>query len=245
MKRMVSLVMVLLLVFSASSFASAKSSEEWKVKDQGNGAICLESMTTGEVIVEAFRFDDNGQTISVDLLEYARELNTMQSVQETYAESFEIPNAADPHIVPSLVYTSYSYEETSSARVIGGSVKVTADVVGPASITYGEAIAISDSYSVGITLNATIEKAIQTGASFSWQHSLSTTTNFSVTYNVPSGKTGYVKFTPYFNRTRGTLTKTRRRVDAILDQETYVAEAKCPIKLSNGFPDGTYAIVLK
>ncbi|NBJ90879.1 DUF6060 domain-containing protein [Acutalibacter sp. 1XD8-36] len=243
MKRVVSLVVALLLVFSVCSFASATGSEEWEVNRQEDGTVFLENKLSGETIVEAFRFDDDGQTVPVDLLEYVHELNALDSEQISSAEESDVPAMLERDVTP-MPYTTYSYKESSSSKVSGSAVKVTADVKGPASITYGESITISDSYSAGVTLSSSIKRAIQIGASFTWQRSLSTGTNFSVTYKVPSGKTGYVKFTPYLNKTKGTLTRSTT-MGIIVGTETYDAEGKSPIKLSNGLPDGTYAIVLK
>lgn len=148
-----------------------------------------------------------------------------------------------------VAYRKYilTYNELMHYKVTNGGVsyKITSDVEGPGTLSYGASVNISESYSVGISPSSSIKSVIQSGASFSWIHSTSSNSVFGITYSVPSGKIGYVKFTPYFNETRGDLTEKSYQAGTLVDTKVYTADGTSPIELSTGFADGLYQLILR
>lgn len=59
------------------------SSEDWRVVTEEDGSVYLQNDATDEIIVYAFRIDENGNEQSVDLAEYAHQLNTLPRAPES------------------------------------------------------------------------------------------------------------------------------------------------------------------
>ena len=138
------------------------------------------------------------------------------------------------------------YTESGHSVVNGSAVKVSPDAVGPADITYGTSVSISESFSVsGSATTESIKQAVRAGAGFTWTKSVSTSASFNVKYSVPKGRTGYIKFTPRLNKTVGTYTVKYYLNNRYLTGDSSSVTAYSPIKLSNGHADGTYALVLR
>lgn len=113
--------------------------------------------------------------------------------------------------------------------------KMTPDVRGPATITYGTSLTTTSSISVnfGAEINAFVFKTLALKFGVSYTQSSSTSRNFSSTFNVPSGKTGAVYFTPRL------YTGTCIYVDQNgQGTSTFVTFPKT----INGFTDGVYEL---
>lgn len=212
----------------------------WYLKKLDNGDIVLQNDATGKTIIDAFRFTENGMQVPVDLQVYANELNNAIMQEATLKEI----SAFTPDIVPQGRPSTFAYtfEQSSADKTLGTAVKITADIKGPASVSYGESVTVSDSFGGDISINAKIEDAIEGGASFTWENSLSSSAQFSVTYSIPAGKTGYIQFTPYYNLSTGTIVR-RLYSPSLVKTERFKGWGRSPIKLSTGFADGIYALV--
>ena len=134
----------------------------------------------------------------------------------------------------------YNYASYYTQNQISGTrTKVTADVAGPASITYGVSVTTTAtwSYSFQVGFKNVIINTINVNATVSYSSSASSASSFGITYSVPSGKIGAVYFTPYIMNTYV------RTWDA--DGVYRMANIRYPKRLSTSFNDGLYELVLK
>lgn len=238
MKRLMICLLIITFILPIQAQAAGNvNNEEWVVKRSAD-SIYLQNRITGEKIVEAFVLDSTGHFVNIDLVAYADQLNTMPQVSNgsTYEDI-----VTEPQRRTSI---SYSYDESTAYVGLGSGIKVTADVAGPADLTYGESASISQSFGGEISITSTIKSKIQSGASFNWNTSLQSSAQFSLTISIPSGKTGYVQFRPRYNVTEGTLTQYVT-TDSIVETYKYDVWGQSPIKLATGFADGIYERILR
>lgn len=200
-------------------------------------------------MLKAFRLDASGNQIEIDLIEYAKTLNETTLIptntQEQLIVNDQLNNAN--HFQRTYVFIpfhTYSYTETRNYRTTGSPIKCTADMVGPCDITYGESETVSESFSASITLSGE-KSAIQAGASFGWEHSVQTTSSFSVAYNVPAGKIGYIQFKPYYNVSVGNLTDTFWTSQYTNTKSVRGEYGMSPVRLANGYADGVFELMYK
>lgn len=249
-KRFTSLFLVLSMVLglSAPAFAVDSTTDEWLVKYNETGSVYLESSITGERIVKAVRFDDNGIPYDVDLVAYVQELNSAQIINKQN-DVF----APTPIISPYANVTSERYVESRAYYTVGTKEPVTAMVSGDpngAELTYGESITISDGYAVmgggSLTFTPSVKTNIQAGASFTWTTSAASSSSFSVTYPINPGEKGYVAFQPRLHATTGIYIResinTETGVATTINSATITAYS--PVLLKTGFAAGTYSLVL-
>lgn len=250
-KRFMSLILAFILILSTSSSALAdtNSNELWYVQKDGDNKTYLQNSKTGDKIVEAVSFDDAGNLVPVDLVEYASMLNNQPVINQTSsllkdAQLTDTPLQNSTNSINSTIppVTVREYNETGAFRTTGGVEKCTADVVGPANLTYGNSIGTSDAFNYQFNITAEIKKIIKAGASFTWVDSSTSNTNFSLTYQIPAGKIGYVTFQPYLNYTYGKIREVVFVNNVIISDNSYLANATSPVKLSNGFTDGIFAL---
>ena len=229
---------------STAHAAQNSTTDLWVVKCDTSGNIYLENTQTHEMMTKAFKLDSSGNQIDVDLAEYARNLNKLSVLPSNPQTSIEdvrdIGAIGEPYCV-------YKYAEGSHWKELGKPLKVTPEVRGAATISYGESTTVSNSFGGGISIDINVSRSIKNGASFTWVWSASTSSSFSTTYAIPSGKIGYVQFRPYLNVTQGTLNqKTYLSPSNILAKETnYYVWGRSPVKLANGFADGIYELITR
>lgn len=117
----------------------------WLVKTNANGEIYLENTQTHEMMVEAFEMDDFGDKISIDLIEHADRLN--HPLTHSMPDALDIIDSGDSVTIDRAApYSMYDYTQTTQYTAEGIPEKVTPEVVGPASITSGESITVSESF---------------------------------------------------------------------------------------------------
>lgn len=127
-----------------------------------------------------------------------------------------------------------------SASIINGTrKKVSPDVAGQATITYGESITTTGSITGGLSadIETRIIKAIEIKLNVSVSYSSSSSKSFTTSFTVPDGKIGAVYFTPY-------LTKSNVNYYDVNGNAIYVS-ATLPVKTSAGFTDGLYELVTR
>ncbi|HIT88137.1 MAG TPA: hypothetical protein IAB62_10655 [Candidatus Coprocola pullicola] len=131
------------------------------------------------------------------------------------------------------------FSVSSVKKVTGNAQKLSQDVSGGelgASISIGNSITISESFTVGGTTEA-IKSAVRTNAGFTWSKSL--TRSVTTRHNVPAGKIGYVAFKPYYYEVRGTVNGV-----IVGTPITEKIVARSPIKIGN-ICDGLEYLVYK
>ena len=230
---------------------SSSESGIWVVRTNVDGSKYLENTRTGEKIIEVYGYNKYGRLQKVNLVEYAKELNQTYIQQEqgillsksTPSSLLISDGQTSKSSGISLPTQSYSYKQTQSYKGIGSAQKCTPDVVGPASLSYGQSFSVTNSFGASISLNSGAQRAIKAGATFSWSISLSTASNFGLVYTVPANMTGYVRFRPYYNVTKGTLSITYLQDGKLLGVEKYSVWGQSPIKTASGFADGKYELV--
>lgn len=207
----------------------------------------MENTFTGEKIIDAFQIDSNGEYLYLDLVNYANILNNSPKIKQDKPEQISLKTIQEGEEVSpqSEVNIIFTYRETNTYVGLGSAIKVTPDVVGPTQLSYGESVSISESYGGDISITYAIKQKINAGASFNWNKTTTTASNFGFSYEIPDGKTGYIQFRPRFNVTEGIITETvYSSLGGIIDTYEFNAWGQCGIKLSTGFADGVYERVL-
>jgi hypothetical protein len=245
-------IMTFVLVFSTSSGASAavNSNFKWIVKKDNNKHIYLQNTKTGEKMVDAISLDDSGNPIHLDLKEYAKILNCQQEIKQDTSSTNKVKDLQSIEgTTPSLSRTyqieaTYSYVQSYATTTTGMPSKVTPDIVGPTTVSYGNSVSFSESFSVSVSINGEMKKVIKGGATFTWNSSATTSANFGLSYQIPAGKTGYVSFSPYYNITVGNLTTKLWQDGVCFQTTTTAATGYSPKVLANGIADGIYALMI-
>ncbi len=228
MKRLFTVLMVaLLLVASTVIGVHAEENESTIVEEKDGTSYVLDADGTMHLF-----FDSQGNRVSAyDALERLSLNNTVNTAVQS----------VDPNNMESLrgnptasVYSSNSMNGTRT--------KVTPDWAGPCTITSGVSITTTSAWSVTGGLNISLTNAIKNlvkaaiNANGTYNESSSSTSSFSGTYNVPSGKIGAIYFTPYLTN-----------YGVYYLDEYYnltMLSVKTPKKV-NGFTDGLYELVLR
>lgn len=255
-KSALSIILIFVLLFNTAVSAKNKDStgdSEWTKKIDEKGKPYYLNKNTNESIVQAFKYDENGEFVEV-LLDDA-----FPMIKESFDASKEVQKAeesnkieeekkVDDVSISAYPYTSivWSYAETYSSTNMGAGKKVSPDVLGPTVINYGTSTSVTESFSLSVTTGADVKNAIKAGASFGWTKSASSNASFGAGFSVDAGKIGAVYFAPYYNYTRGTLTKkTYTSTGGLQSVNTYYNQsAKSPVKVGS-FADGLYYLVIK
>ena len=244
-KKIMSIALVILLMFTLCSTAFAAdasdSSAIWVLKRSDSGEEYLYNRVTGEIIIQAFGYNDDGELVELDLKEHLKTKNPAAGIQPTLQPTNSNVIMRDPSYSSSY----YDYRESNYRRMLGNTIKVSADVDGPGSISYLITNTISHSYGGSVSITASILSAIQSGVSFDWNTSLSTSVSAGYSFDVPAGRRGYVQFTPYVDYSIGSLYLVS--VAPFYQEETMVGQVwyTSPVKLANGIADGVYELVLR
>lgn len=217
------------------------------VKSDQSSHVYLKNTETGQSLVRAIRLDQTGKPIDIDLYTYAKQLN--KQVLKQKQRLFNKKNIEEKQslhsskVKPALTFIYYDFEEVRHWSELGTPIKVTPSVVGPASLSYGNSETASQSFNINISASADVTDKIRAGAGFTWNTSASTNTSFGVTFNISSGRTGYVQFRPYQNVTYGTVNELYYQYgDLISKKNLGDAVGTSPIKLQNGFADGVFEL---
>lgn len=92
-------------------------------------------------------------------------------------------------------------------------------------------------------------RLIRADVGASWNSSLSTSSNFGITFApIPNGRTGHVEFEPRFSNytyQQFLVTYNIFTGNVVSRQDLGLISARPPIRLSNGFADGTYRQVIR
>ena len=228
MKRLFTVLMVALLLVASTVIGFHAEENESKIVEEKDGtSYVLDADGTMHLF-----FDSQGNRVSAyDALERLSLNNTVNTAVQS----------VDPNNMESLrgnptasVYSSNSMNGTRT--------KVTPDWAGPCTITSGVSITTTSAWSVTGGLNISLTNAIKNlvkaaiNANGTYNESSSSTSSFSGTYNVPSGKIGAIYFTPYLTN-----------YGVYYLDEYYnltMLSVKTPKKV-NGFTDGLYELVLR
>jgi hypothetical protein len=150
-------------------------------------------------------------------------------------EEFSCPLSQRGESNPTNTYEMATYY---AALQTTGS-KVTPYVAGPATITYGTSVTTTESFSssmaIGGSLKVIIRSKFTATAGLTWNNSSSSSTTFSATFTVDSGKIGAVYFFPLLRYVIGYYYDSYGNPTRI--------DANYPIKLVSGFTDGLYTLI--
>ena len=212
--------------------ADLVNDNEWELVMDAQGDISIYNQSTSEEIVSAWEFDANGVLVEVDLVEHFHFLNASYIDIEESVELDFTAHSFEPFFNPPVYRT---YRETSRSRVIAPPFYVTPEGRGPGKIFAVQA-PVRDSFSVNATV--TFRGLITAGASFNWNSMLNT--SGGAVYDVPAGRVGRIRFTPFLNRTDGVITETVTGVST----KTYNVWGTSPIRLASNAADGRFELVL-
>ncbi len=240
-----------LYTFAADKDNKDNNNELMMKVDKETGKEYIEIASNGGKIYEAFQYDQEGNLVPIELREYIQIVNDGKKVKEKIKDSkneatVELSSDKNPPTQTSpLTYTVSRFIKKGSGRTTGNAVKVTADVQGPGSVSYGLSASISNSFSLATGVSYDITEKIKANAGFTWVNSTSNNTVFGVTYNIPDGKKGYVQFTPYLNMVYGDSYMDTYNTAGILisSKSCGTSYGYSPINLSNGYADGLFALV--
>lgn len=221
--------------------ADSLPSANWSLKTFPSGEKYLYNENTGDTVVKAFCYTQDGEFVELTLQEYLQIKNSVPYVATN--PEHDTNNICEVAAVSSTWY--YDYREARAYVGQGDPCIVSSDVRGPGTIQHTQSATIEHSFGGSATIDGTTKNLIQLGASFDWHTSLASETSNSYTFDVPSGNIGYIQFTPYLNITEGDLYMVSV-LPGIID-ETYMGEAwgASPIKTSGGFAYGIFELMLK
>jgi len=245
MKSLIALPFLLMFfTLTSTSVFAAESSPRFTLlfDDELNLPYVLKN-ESGEKVYCAFEIDSEGNRVDIPLEEYIRLQESSLTVEDEIQETL---NSIDitPRSPDYFVKLRYAGQDGSS-KINGARQKVTADIKGPGSVSVGESITVSESFSG--TYGVALGEEIKYNASFNWVKSLLSAKTFGVTLNVAAGKTGYVGFTPYINKTWGkAYIDTYNMVNQLIKSEySGIVYGYSPKKTSAGYCDGLYELVYK
>lgn len=148
---------------------------------------------------------------------------------------------ADNEITPYDYREWYTFTPNGSYTKTSGKVKkISADFTAPnagGSITKTVSFTISHSFSSNVTTE--IQKSdIQAGCGFTWVKSATASTTY--TAYLDAGETGYLSFTPYYNKISGSL-NLHSNWDGLISTKS--ATGYSVKRTADGEPDGLYKFV--
>ena len=213
--------------------------DEWMLGESNSGKAYAYNPATGEKVIKAWGYNEDGELVELDWVEYLQIKNSADSTspeQDVSTNTQSVPYTAD-------IATAYEYRETMTYMQHGPSHKVTIDIVGPSKIEYVSSVEVSNSFGGEINLTGTIKNMIQLGASFDWHETLSSSTSVGATFVVDPGETAYVRFTPYLDVTVGDLYYITVAAGHYNESNLGEVWGKSPRMLPNGFADGLLELV--
>lgn len=250
MKQMAIALFLMLVLTTAMMPPYANAVGEIGGKTQGSWAFvqdeefgpCLLNVDTGERLLKAFGCDADGAFVEMDLREYLQIKNaaSIKGADTIY----EGGNRDGLNSVFSYSGT-YSYRETHSYIGTGTPVKVSGDLRGPGQISLFNTVTISHFFGGEISLNMQEKLAVQTGASFSWNTTLTSESMNGYEFSVPSNRVGYIQFTPYLHVTEGDLYYIQITPAGTYENFVGTAWGASPVRTGNGFADGCYELILR
>lgn len=220
MKKICSLLMIAMLALSSVTLNSKNVSAE-----EFNNEYVIEIDENGEEVLvsdDGYKhhfFMADGTPIS------AREY--LELMNENNNEENYVSLASDTASPNSVVITG-------KRKITKDYERVTPNYKGPVTITYLESRTFTDSFSYNIsgTVKTKFIAEVSATLGLAWTKSVASTTSVSATYNVPSGKTGYIRFAPIYIRVSAVYYDTR------LNATYFTGET--PEVLGNGFVNGYY-----
>lgn len=228
MKRILKVLMVALLIVASTTISVKAETNNYKIVEENDGtSYVLDADGTMHLF-----FDSQGNRVSaydaLERLSLNDTVNTgMLNIDHNNLESLRGNPTAS-------VYSTNSMNGTRT--------KVTPDWAGPCTITSGVSITTTAGWSITGGLNISLTNPIKEmvmaaiNVNGTYVESSSSTSSFSGTYNVPSGKIGAIYFTPYLTN-----------YGVYYLDEYYnltMLSVKTPKKVS-GFTDGLYELVLR
>lgn len=230
MKKYTRILMSLLISVSLFSLTPSFSS----IKAEEQPAYTIEEINGRDQIVDTFGkthelYYANGEKVP---LEYALSvLNNDALIETNNSVSTRFMPLRSP-IAPDTVSLN------SKSSYYAGRVRVTPYVKGPATITYGQSSTVSESFGGNISISASVKGMIiaQAGAQFgvTWNSTASSSSTFSTSFSIPSGKTGAVYFRAKMIRVSGSYYDSKLKA--------YYVYGDTPAKLGS-FADGIYEAV--
>lgn len=242
-----SIFLVASIILGAEIGLASELSPTEKFKKEYDSAVHQEYLldsNTGEKIYSAFSIDSAGNLVPITLDEYS-EIIEFQNDSVENISSEEPISLNQPILRSPTTWKVYRYSGQKGKSVVNGSrVKVSPDLKGPGTISSGQSVTITHSF--GGSFGTTLGDKIKASATFTWNKSAASSITFSGSFRVPSGKIGYVGFTPYLNKTWGTgYEDTMTQTGVISSRNIGTVYGLSPKKLSSGHADGVYTLVYK
>lgn len=231
---------------SVSLKADKKDKQEnYELKFDENGNQYIYNILDDEKIYEAFKFDKEGNFISKDLSEYKDELNERDKYLKEFNEKFENEKVEEKYLEK---YAEAEFIKTQTiSKVLGESIKISADIIGPGTISTRSQMKINDSFSLSGKIASCIKTKIKQVAPFKWENSLKMgyKNNYEISLQVNEKKLGYLSFTPYFKRVYGDVYNVIYNPAGIKMNRKYagIRFGDSPKVLKEDFCDGIYSII--
>jgi len=171
------------------------------------------------------------------------EVNTLNQLPISEVSTSKLPKLDEDLIVTPMVdyYEWYTFQKTSGpVKYVGARRKVSADFIAPpggGSVSKNVSFSVSETYSAGVTTSGQ-KNVIQANAGFSWSVSASTATTYVV--NLTAGQSGYLGFSPYYDKVSGTL-KTYSNWDGLISSVS--ASGYSVRRTYDGEADGLYQFI--
>lgn len=213
------------------------------------GVLCLSTVAEARALTSENTYtivNENGKQVIVDNEGYFHIYFDNHGNELDAQSALEIISDFNKEIQvysPKAVVYPYQNEMhySSKSNYTGSRIKLTADSVGPCTISYSRGKTVTEEFSSNISGSVTLKNMliaeVQASVGVSWSKSLSVTSTEAVSYNIPSGKTGAIYFTPYYVQYNCTYYNSDGKASSVY--------GRCPKKLGTGFCDGLFEMIYK
>ena len=171
----------------------------------------------------------------VDSIKHLNSLKYRKTIEKNTDSVIELKGLAD-------YYEWYEFiKESGPVKYVGTRRKVSADFEAPpggGSVSKTVSFSIAHTYSINVT-TLSQKLAIQADAGFSWTESAESSTTY--TANLNPGESGYLAFTPYYDKVNGTLNLYSNWDGLISSKQASGYSVKTTY---DGEPDGLYQFIL-
>ena len=229
MKKIIYCILLLSLIFGnpipVNASEDTESKNEYEIVYDENESYIIDSQGT----IHNNFYTASGEKLSIEesLLILQGYDNSIYNNNNNNNRALILPDDIEPG---TFVLNSYNLTFPGTEQ------KVTADVLGPATISYGESITITETFSfdASVTIKEIMIKNIEAEVGFTWSSSADSTKTFSVSFPVSDGKIGAVYFTPYYGKFDAAYVHSEQRI--------YKGTLMSPKKTASGFADGLYQL---
>ncbi|MGL4741779.1 MAG: hypothetical protein ACRC41_13375 [Sarcina sp.] len=222
----------------------------WKLNVDDDGKQYLKF--NNKEIREAWRYDEQGNLMSVDMEEYLNIINNSFNTGDLALSFDELKLGVFKDkeinvIKESKEPSNYRYVQTNSRSIYGEPIKITASIDGSeagAEFIDENHTYISARYGGKALGNIRVKNAIALGVDFEWNNVVKSNNNAGKRCEIRAHTIGHLEFIPKLTYTKGSIYRDIYNAAniKIRTEELGEVEGVTPNKLKSGFADGVFVL---